>query len=696
MNRLPATLCKNPICLRLLLPLLCLSSVLSAQSIPCDGRLMIINGYGNANVYPIVIDRKNGVSGVGQPIVERETPQQTWNPEAYGYRWKDSTFYGAILFGGYTSTANIFSLSKDGTISFTVDTFPSFEDGFVLEAGCISNNQQHFLLLENRPPNQGSSYDLTLPNLLHKISLETDHYTIEETLLVQGIAESDTIGIISTDIAMDPGSGLCYAFDRFTSKMVTIDLETGLLDNVSYPPIDFQPFGGIMPRGLFFDAFNRLYGIAHDMNHHYDGSYLYEFDKSNGTIAHAYPFTPPSDTCKIYDGCSCPMTVAIEKALRQEDLRPCQTTEAVIKIAFMNQAVLANPASLRDSFPIGVEIQEVLYNPYGGQVTGIGTNMLDIQGLQPKFGVDSIVVRLSVAEEMPGGAYTCQASLYDINLSEIGDSRTSIYSDYLPSPAYNDATPFSVTPFEELEPQLSFQKCEGLPVVLRLFENTDGLRFLWEGGSTADTLSVSVSGLYDVSVNTGCEELNYTIEVADNTLRVNLGPDQQLHFGEALTVVPDLQNTSPISSYLWYSTDTAALSCLICPIAEVVPIQTTVTLSLLVTDENGCTAEDKMDIIVERPVYAPTAFSPNGDGSNDYFTLLTPIDVELVYFRVFDRWGGLLWEQKNGATNKTSHSWDGRSPNGEQVPPGLYLWSARLEYPDGFTQELSGEVSLMR
>lgn len=680
------------------MPLLCLSSVLSAQSIPCDGRLMIINGYGNANVYPIVIDRENGVSGVGQPIVERETPQQRWNPEAYGYRWKDSTFYGAILFGGYTSIANIFSLSKDGTISFTVDTFPSIEDGFVLEAGCISNDQQHFLLLEDRRllPMQGGGYNLTLPNLLHKIDLETDHYTIEETLLVQGIAESDTIGIISTDIAMDPGSGLCFAFDRFTSKMVTIDLETGLLDNVSYPPIDFRPYGGIMPNGLFFDAFNRLYGIAHDMNHHYEGSYLYEFDKSNGTIAHAYPFTPPSDTCKIYDGCSCPMTVAIEKALGQEELRPCQTTEAVIKIAFMNQAVLANPASLRDSFPIGVEIQEVIYNPYGGQITGIGTNMLDIQGLQPKFGVDSIVVRLYVAEQMPGGAYTCQASLYDINLSEMGDSRTSIYSDYLPSPAYNDATPFSVTPFEDLEPQLAFQKCEGLPVVLRLFENTNGLSFLWEGGFTADTLSVSVSGLYDVSVNTGCEELNYTIEVADNILQVNLGPDQQLHFGEVLTVMPDLQNSSPISSYLWSSTDTAALSCLTCPVAEVLPIQTTATLSLLVTDENGCTVEDKMDITVERPVYAPTAFSPNGDGNNDYSTLLTPIDVELIYFRVFDRWGGLLWEQKNGITNGTNYSWDGRSPNGEQVPPGLYLWSARLEYPDGFTQELSGEVSLMR
>ncbi|NBC06086.1 MAG: hypothetical protein GVY26_02730 [Bacteroidetes bacterium] len=47
--------------------------LLPAQSIPCDGRLMVINGFGNANVYPILIDRTNGTSTTGQPIIERET-----------------------------------------------------------------------------------------------------------------------------------------------------------------------------------------------------------------------------------------------------------------------------------------------------------------------------------------------------------------------------------------------------------------------------------------------------------------------------------------------------------------------------------------------------------------------------------------------------------------------------------------------
>ena len=58
---------------------------------------MVINGFGNANVYPILIDRTNGTSTTGQPIVELETPVEIWNPESYGYRWKDSTFMGQTV-----------------------------------------------------------------------------------------------------------------------------------------------------------------------------------------------------------------------------------------------------------------------------------------------------------------------------------------------------------------------------------------------------------------------------------------------------------------------------------------------------------------------------------------------------------------------------------------------------------------------
>jgi gliding motility-associated-like protein len=662
---------------------------------------MVINGFGNANVYPILIDRVNGTSTTGQPITERETPVEIWNPESYGYRWKDSTFYGTNLYGGspISDDFTFFTLGKDGTFSMDVMTESSLESGFNLLSGCVSNDQRHLLLLENRRrlPTQGGGYDPTLPNLLHKINLETGNYEFDETILLQGMANSDTIGIVSTDIAVDPVSGLGYSFDIFSKRLVTIDLETGMVDNTSYPVIDFDAtYDSRTPRGLFFDAFNRLYGIAHDMYNQSSGSYLFEFDKSSGTIAHVYPFTPPSDTAKIYDGCSCPMTVALEKELRQEELRQCQTTEAVVKVAFMNQFILASPVNFRDSFPSGVEVQEVLYNPYGGDISGIGSNVLNIQNLQPKLGVDSIIVRLSISEQMNGGDYTCQASLYDVNLSAMGDERTAILSDYLPTPAFNDATPFSVTELEALAPILSYEKCEDASLTLRPFENTAGLNFLWENGATSDTLEVSDARFYDVTVDTGCESFEYTIEVKENLLSVDLGQDQALLFGESIVLSPSIQHSRPLTEYLWSSTDTSSLSCSICPTVEVMPTQTTSTVSLRVEDENGCVAEGEMELVLERPVYAPTAFSPNDDGRNDYFAILTPSRVTMEYLRIYDRWGGLVWEAKNGYTNSIEYGWNGKFNSNTAISTGVYLWSARLIYPDGLSQELSGEVSLVR
>jgi len=390
------------------------------------------------------------------------------------------------------------------------------------------------------------------------------------------------------------------------------------------------------------------------------------------------------------------MAVALEKELRQEELRQCQTTEAVVKVAFMNQFILASPVNFRDSFPSGVEVQEVLYNPYGGDISGIGSNVLNIQNLQPKLGVDSIIVRLSISEQMTGGDYTCQASLYDVNLSAMGDERTAIFSDYLPTPAFHDATPFSVTELEGLAPILSYEKCEDASLTLRPFENTAGLSFLWENGATSDTLEVSEAGFYDVTVDTGCESFEYTVEVDENLLSVDLGQDRALLFGESIVLSPTVQHSRPLADYLWSSTDTSALSCYTCPTVEAMPTQTTSIISLRVEDENGCVAEDEVELVLERPVYVPSAFSPNDDGRNDRFLLQTPSGVEIIYFRVYDRWGGMIWETQEGVTNTPDYGWGGTFSGNKAAPTGIYLWSARLVYPDGKKQELSGEVSLIR
>lgn len=89
-------------------------------------------------------------------------------------------------------------------------------------------------------------------------------------------------------------------------------------------------------------------------------------------------------------------------------------------------------------------------------------------------------------------------------------------------------------------------------------------------------------------------------------------------------------------------------------------------------------------------IYAPTAFSPNFDGFNDGFRLLTSRGLENIEFQVFDRWGNLVFE-----SNDDEVEWDG-SRNGSPLDPGIYVW--QLSYVDywGETKQHQGEVQVIR
>jgi gliding motility-associated-like protein len=86
-------------------------------------------------------------------------------------------------------------------------------------------------------------------------------------------------------------------------------------------------------------------------------------------------------------------------------------------------------------------------------------------------------------------------------------------------------------------------------------------------------------------------------------------------------------------------------------------------------------------------VYFPNAFSPNGDGINDFFTVQGSDDlVEVLELKVFDRWGNELSADK---------SWDGNRA-GVPLNPGVYVYRAKLLMEDGVERDFSGAVALMR
>lgn len=113
---------------------------------------------------------------------------------------------------------------------------------------------------------------------------------------------------------------------------------------------------------------------------------------------------------------------------------------------------------------------------------------------------------------------------------------------------------------------------------------------------------------------------------------------------------------------------------------------------------NGiCQDSSRIEVQVDqtRRIYAPNVFSPNNDGLHDYFYLQSPDFGIIRSFRVFDRWGNVLYSSGSDVFNDLSGGWDGNS-RGKPLPPGVYIWQAEVEFIDNTKKVLSGEVTVVR
>lgn len=114
---------------------------------------------------------------------------------------------------------------------------------------------------------------------------------------------------------------------------------------------------------------------------------------------------------------------------------------------------------------------------------------------------------------------------------------------------------------------------------------------------------------------------------------------------------------------------------------------------LTVGDNNGCKATDTVFIKIIFPpeFYIPTAFTPNGDGLNDFFGP-TPMGAiaELEYFKVYDRFGRLIF-----SSSKSGRGWDGKF-KGVPQEPGNYVWMLKGKSRAGIMKTMKGNVMLVR
>jgi gliding motility-associated-like protein len=117
-----------------------------------------------------------------------------------------------------------------------------------------------------------------------------------------------------------------------------------------------------------------------------------------------------------------------------------------------------------------------------------------------------------------------------------------------------------------------------------------------------------------------------------------------------------------------------------------------------VLSEHGCRASDSVRVILycdNSQVFIPNAFTPNGDGENDVFYPRGAGLKTIRTFRIYNRWGELIFEREGISLNDASNAWDG-SYKGQEARPDVYVYVLEAECYTGDDVHIKGDVTILK
>jgi gliding motility-associated-like protein len=191
----------------------------------------------------------------------------------------------------------------------------------------------------------------------------------------------------------------------------------------------------------------------------------------------------------------------------------------------------------------------------------------------------------------------------------------------------------------------------------------------------------------------GCDSTHNISLKSIGNLFVALPADLTIELGDSVRLNPVTNGLG----LLWQWSPPDGLSCSDCPRPWARPFATQL-YTLVVTDENGCGAKDELliTVLLNRQIYIPNAFSPNGDGINDEFMIYAGGNVKGVReFLIFDRWGEKVFEDYDFLPNDPQHGWAGMF-KGKPMDPAVFVYKAEIEYVDGAVEVFYGDATLVR
>ena len=249
-----------------------------------------------------------------------------------------------------------------------------------------------------------------------------------------------------------------------------------------------------------------------------------------------------------------------------------------------------------------------------------------------------------------------------------------------------------VYPSTTISAPSDYSVCEGKSVTLSA--SGDGT-FLWTPSTglsnniIADPVaSINDSAQYKVVVTNsfGCKDSAFVNVNVFKNPKVNAGTDKTIIKGDTIQLDGSVKGTAV--DFLWtpntFMNNNQLLKPLVAPQRDII-------YTLNAHSSVGCgdvTASIK--IKVYNDIYLPNAFTPNGDGKNDYFKIIAADGYKLIKFQIYNRWGQVVYKAKDFV-----NGWDGFYKGAAQ-PVGIYLYELELASTKNKKITRTGLIALLR
>ncbi|MFN8277845.1 MAG: PKD domain-containing protein [Chitinophagales bacterium] len=194
------------------------------------------------------------------------------------------------------------------------------------------------------------------------------------------------------------------------------------------------------------------------------------------------------------------------------------------------------------------------------------------------------------------------------------------------------------------------------------------------------------------------------VNVVPQTEIVLSATPQSVLLGLSSDITSRITTFAKIDSVVWSPDGT--LSCRKCRNPVATP-QTTTTYTVTTYYSQGtvqCSITDSITITVLQNcdsgfLYIPNTFTPNNDGENDQFYIRNGGggDLKINYFRIYDRWGKLVYNREGGKTNHPGDGWNGKlNGDGDNENTGVFVYQFEVECVNGNVTTGKGNVTLLR